>query len=371
MHIVIVTNLPTPYRVPLFNLLSKRLTNRGWQLTVVFLVRHYARRKWTVDERTLEFDHIYVEGGHAVVGDALIAFSPTLFQSLMRLQPDAVIVGSMGFPAVWSAAYAIVKAIPFVLWSGETRAQAVRRSDCCGVRRSVRKFLARLASAGLAYGSEARDYLCELGMSFDRIDIAINTVDTDFFLLSPTIRQRSENIRFLYVGHFTRLKGVANLLEAYSKLPSVGVELHLVGEGEEEERLRQIVKDKNLRNVTFWGFRQKEELRELYALGDVFVFPSYYDVWGLVCVEAMASGLPVLSSRFAGCTRDIVRDGINGFVIDPDNVRDLVDKMRFFVAHPHLLRDFQSAARETVTGEFSMDRCVDGFEVCLRRIAKY
>jgi glycosyltransferase involved in cell wall biosynthesis len=370
MHVVIVTNLPTPYRIPLFNALSKRLAARDWRLTVVFLVRGYARRKWDVNVKNLEFEHEFVKGRHAVVGEALVAFSPALFHSLRRLRPDAVIVGSMGFPALWTALYSILYSKPFVLWSGETRIQATRRKDYFGVRRNVRRFLVRLASAGLAYGSEARDFLSELGMSAERIDIAINTVDTNFFLTSVMNRPTHENVRFLYVGHFTRLKGLTALLEAYSKLNSGRVELHLVGEGEEEQRLREMVKTKNLCNVTFWGFRQKEELTYLYAQGDVFVFPSYYDVWGLVCVEAMACGLPVLGSRHAGCTRDIIQDGKNGFTIDPDNVEDMVDKMQFFLTYPHLLPEFQKMARETVVNKLSIDRCVEGFETSLRKIVR-
>jgi glycosyltransferase involved in cell wall biosynthesis len=100
----------------------------------------------------------------------------------------------------------------------------------------------------------------------------------------------------------------------------------------------------------------------------VFVFPSYYDVWGLVCVEAMACGLPVLGSRHAGCTRDVIQDGKNGFTIDPDNVEDMVDKMQFFLTYPHLLPEFQKMARETVVNKLSIDRCVEGFETSLRKI---
>lgn len=370
MHIVIVTNLPTPYRIPLFNALSRRLARRDWRLTVVFLVRGYARRKWDMDEKNIEFEHEFVEGRHTVVGEALVAFSPALFRSLRRLRPDAVIVGSMGFPALWTAVYSILHSVPFVLWSGETRTQATRRRDYFGMRRSIRRLLARLASAGLAYGSEARDFLMELGMSTDRITIAINTVDTKFFLTSAKDRLPHDKIRFIYVGHFTPLKGLHALLEAYSSLDSGRAELHFVGEGEEEPRLKEIVANKKISGVTFWGFRQKDELPRLYGMADVFVFPSYYDVWGLVCVEAMACGLPVLSSRHAGCTRDMVQEGLNGFTIDPDDVKDMTDKMQFFLTYSHLLPEFQKMARETVVNKLSIERCVEGFEVSLRKIVR-
>lgn len=370
MHVVVVTNLPTPYRIPLFKALSKRLTAKGWRFTVLFLVRGYARRKWEVDERTLTFDHEFVQGRQVVIGEALVAFSPALFTCLRRHRPDVMIVGSMGFPALWTTLYSMLYSVPFLLWSGETPRQAARRPDYVGIRLLIRRFLARRARGGLAYGKDARDFLRDLGIPDDRIDIAINTVDTEFFLASAQDGRATQKIvRFLYVGHFTRLKGLHALLEAYSHLDSGRVELHLVGEGDEQVRLKETVANKKLSHVTFWGFRQKEELPRMYALGDVFVFPSYYDVWGLVCVEAMASGLAVLSSRHAGCTRDVIQDGLNGFTIDPDNVEDLAEKMRFFLTHTNRLPEFQRAARETVKKKFSMDRCVDGFERGLEKIA--
>ncbi len=92
----------------------------------------------------------------------------------------------------------------------------------------------------------------------------------------------------------------------------------IIGSGPEEEALRRQASQLGLPNVVFVGFVTPAELPAYYGLADVFVFPSLVDVWGLVVNEALACGLPVLASRYAGATQELVEpyDGI-GEVIDP------------------------------------------------------
>jgi glycosyltransferase involved in cell wall biosynthesis len=78
-----------------------------------------------------------------------------------------------------------------------------------------------------------------------------------------------------------------------------------VGEGDETARLKSIAQELNLRNVHFVGFKSGDDLARYYAAADVFVFPSLIDVWGLVVNEALASGLRVLGSQYAGSVQEL------------------------------------------------------------------
>ena len=93
--------------------------------------------------------------------------------------------------------------------------------------------------------------------------------------------------------------------------------LVIAGEGAARADLSRVAKDIEPGQVQFPGFVQREELSSYYALADAFVFPSHTDPWGLVVNEAMACGLPVISSDAAGCTADLVKDGCNGWSSAP------------------------------------------------------
>jgi glycosyltransferase involved in cell wall biosynthesis len=79
--------------------------------------------------------------------------------------------------------------------------------------------------------------------------------------------------------------------------------------------------------VVFPGFRQIDEIRAFYAGAGAFIHPALSEPWGLVINEAMASGLPVLSSRNVGAAEELVQEGVNGFSFDPEDVEELAGLM--------------------------------------------
>jgi glycosyltransferase involved in cell wall biosynthesis len=79
--------------------------------------------------------------------------------------------------------------------------------------------------------------------------------------------------------------------------------------------------------VIFAGFRQVGELRDFYAGAGVFIHPALSEPWGLVINEAMASGLPILTSNNVGAAEELVREGVNGFSFDPEDVEELAGLM--------------------------------------------
>ena len=146
----------------------------------------------------------------------------------------------------------------------------------------------------------------------------------DCVLYSPE-KRRTEVVRerygiraskiLLYVGRIAPEKDITTLLLALRQLPeSVNSDLHLliVGDGPLLQELRSQAPG----NVTFTGVRHGEELAELYASADLFVFPSCTETFGNVVLEAMASGLPVIAAD-AGGTRDLVVPGVNGSLFEP------------------------------------------------------
>ncbi len=134
-------------------------------------------------------------------------------------------------------------------------------------------------------------------------------VDTGRF--SPARKKTDGQFRIGWVGRLTPEKNVRSLVEVERQLLEMGArDFHIlvIGDGSEREWLRQ-----NLKFASLPGFLQGEELANAFASMDVFVFPSQTDTFGLVILEAMASGVPVVLSPQAG-NRIGIRHGLEGFL---------------------------------------------------------
>ena len=146
-------------------------------------------------------------------------------------------------------------------------------------------------------------------------------------------------LRFIYAGQSSIRKGIPVLIEAWEKAQLRDAELLLVGSWQlAADRLKKLPS-----GVRFVGPVGPESLRELYRESDVFVFPSFFEGFGLVILEAMACGLPVIASdRSAG--PDILDDAC-GRVVTAGEVEPLTEWLHWFAANRDLLPQMKKAAR--------------------------
>jgi glycosyltransferase involved in cell wall biosynthesis len=142
-----------------------------------------------------------------------------------------------------------------------------------------------------------------------------------------------EGLTFVYVGGLWPRKGVSDLLQAYAQFlaqTDAPASLLIVGSGQLQEALQEQACELGLPRVIFTGFVQKPELPRLLVLGDVFVFPTLADVYGYVVEEAMACGLPVVSTDVIGEAPTRVEAGVNGFLAPAADPRRLATAMAEF-----------------------------------------
>ncbi len=154
--------------------------------------------------------------------------------------------------------------------------------------------------------------------SAPQMDIATipNGIDTEKYhpSLNGAARPR---VRLIFVGRLSVQKDLPTLIAAMSQVvqQTPDVELHIVGDGPERERLEQQVNQHHLTShVTFRGWVGKEDIVECYQHADVFVLPSRYEGMPNVVLEAMACGLPIVATNIAG-SNELVEEGVNGFLI--------------------------------------------------------
>jgi D-inositol-3-phosphate glycosyltransferase len=170
-------------------------------------------------------------------------------------------------------------------------------------------------------------------------------VDTDLFRPGDreTVRSRLDvpgAPLVLYVGRIAPIKGLETLLAAIARLRQrgSGVRLAVVGGEADEPRdgheaeIRRSVDALGLREVvSFIGALPQETLRDYYIAADVTVLPSYYESFGMVALEAMACGSPVIGSRVGGLATT-VRDGVTGFLVRDGDAEALADRIEAVVS---------------------------------------
>lgn len=157
------------------------------------------------------------------------------------------------------------------------------------------------------------------------------------------------------VGRLSPEKGHAGLIEALGQLRSqnVAVRLKLVGDGPQEDALRNIVARAELADhVEFAGRLDEISTLSAIAKADILVLPSFMEGLPIVLMEALALGVPAVSTRVAGIP-EIILDGETGLLFDPGNWADLEEKLRLIIGDESLRTKLSEAGQELVEHEFS------------------
>ncbi len=174
-------------------------------------------------------------------------------------------------------------------------------------------------------------------------------VDTDLFrpeLASGAMRERLHGGHddtghlLLYIGRLSAEKQIERIRPVLEAMPEA--RLALVGDGPHRQQLERHFDGTA---TTFVGYLAGQELASAYASGDAFLFPSSTETLGLVLLEAMAAGCPVVGANRGGIP-DIVSDGVNGCLYDPDQPASLPTAVQRLLGDPAARRQLRLAARE-------------------------
>jgi glycosyltransferase involved in cell wall biosynthesis len=162
----------------------------------------------------------------------------------------------------------------------------------------------------------------------------------------------------LCVGRLTKNKGQHILLQTCFELKQSAQHFHLtfVGDGEDRESLENLTAELDLKSqVTFTGSVGQEKIKEFYKKADLFVLPSFAEGVPIVLMEAMAMGVPVISTNITGIP-ELIEDGKSGFLTFASDIGDLKQKMMFLFTNPNLRAEFTKNARKTVELNYNIGK---------------
>lgn len=203
----------------------------------------------------------------------------------------------------------------------------------------------------VAVSQAAADVARASGVPADKLRVLHNGVDLSGFQPLPAPQRPVTTV--LGLGRLTRQKGFDLLADAVGRVP--GLHLELVGEGEEAAALRAA-------GATLHGW--VEDVRPLMSRADIVAIPSRWEGFGLVAVEAMASGLPVVAAAIPGLD-EVVGDA--ALLVPPDDVDALAEALAR-LAGDAALRARLRAAGPARAARFSLDRMVQGYEALYREL---
>lgn len=204
--------------------------------------------------------------------------------------------------------------------------------------------------------SYSKKSFVDKGFPENKIKVVPFGIEKDFAKDHTTdFKRKSDNKKvILYVGRLELLKGVQYLLKAFSMIKGKNLELWLVGPvlPEAKSFLKSYGDDER---VKILGVIQRNELKKIYSNADLFVFPSLNDAFGLVVLEAMSFGLPVITTENS-CSDDVITDGLDGFIVpirDPVAIRE---RTEILLQDDELRYKIGKRAKEKVVKNFSEER---------------
>lgn len=302
--------------------------NEIWPLTLIGKVKEKSGLSFNVEKglRTYRYKNYNFIPKHPLMFNVFDKRMEKLYKEVVKKEGKVDVIHAQS--SLWggiSAAYVAKKYnIPLVITehSSVKRGQYVRESY---YKRIVNSY--KSADAIIAVGNGLKKEIEELTSRKD-IKVIGNLVDLSLFNIRNIKRENDEFI-FFSVAFLEGEKGLDTLIKAFSmRFKNEKVRLVIGGDGSQREWLESIAKSEGIENqVTFTGALSREEVASWMNKCDAFVLPSRYETFGVVYIEALASGKPVIGT-FNGGAEDIVTKDV-GILVNIDNIKELSDAMDY------------------------------------------
>lgn len=327
ISIGILTNMPTPYRKPMWEAYAKIPDT---ELHIYYCVDSESDRKWKVAKAKNVHEH-FLRG---------VSFGITnhVNREILGIcrRHDLWLVG--GYSTISSQLLILACKFfrkPYVILFDGISPKKLKIKESY-LKFKWKKFLAKSCSAWLGNGIVGRLYAKKLGIENEKVFNQYLTVDTVRFksLLSrkaefreakrSTLGIPSDAFVILYVGRIIKEKGLHDLIAAFIQAKEANKKVHLliVGHGEYETQLKS--ETRGIEDLIFTGHVEYDNIHEFYFASDLFVLPTYDDVWGLAVAEALACGIPAVTTTAAGIGMDM--ENLD-YLIEPGDVNACADKI--------------------------------------------
>ena len=222
--------------------------------------------------------------------------------------------------------------------------------SCCVTHRmAMQRVLGHSGAVLIGGPSFAREVHERLETPLDRFTFVPGAVDTARF--TPGERSTSP-VRLLYHGRVDRRKGVLDFIESLARISPDGWTATISGIGPDVDAAKSLVEARLPGRIDFKGYIDYNDAPALYRVHDIFVSPTYAEGFSNTILEAMASGLAVVSCRAVGVT-DCLRDGVNGLLVEPGDVGALANRLERLISNEALRAELADTALAEARSTYS------------------
>lgn len=390
IKLVILTSHPIQYQAPLFQLLAKQ---PEIDLTVYFCW-DFGVQEPTYDTefgKKIKWDIPLLEGyNYKFLKNYSLKpssnfwgrINPNIIKELINYN-TLLVFGWNSFTNWLAFITAFIFKIP-VLLQGEApfNQELLKPKWKIRIKKIILGWLFRRISAFLYIGEENKKFYQYYGVPDKKLFSCPYAVDNERFIKQAKSEKREANrkelgikdrdVVILFVGKLIEKKRPMDLLKAYQLIThnsqlKTQIALLFVGDGTLRPELEKYVKEHNLKNVHFVGFKNQTKLPQYYALADIFVLPSGIgETWGLVVNEAMCFGLPIIVSNVVGCGLDLVKNNENGFIFPLGNIEKLTAYLKDLVIDEEKRKKFGEKSFEIIQN-YIHERDIEGILKALKQ----
>ncbi|RZL00364.1 MAG: glycosyltransferase [Rubrivivax sp.] len=306
----VVTNVPAPYRVPVWKCLSE--SDRVEPHIIYCAPAHIDP---TLTGITEEYGVHFLKGKYLDYEDGFMHMDLSVIRALEKIKPDVVVTTGYIPTYLYAFAWAVLKGVPHVAMTDGTH---FAESSLTWVHRLVRRLVfARTKSfVGACLGS--KELFLSYGVPADKIHLS-PLCDNNALFSSGVSEPKYD---FIFCGQFVDRKNplfAIGVADGVAKRLGRPVSIRFLGKGPMEAEIREAaLRTEGRVDLSFAGYLLQKDMPAEYAASRVFLFPTRLDCWGVVVNEACAAGLPCMVTPYTGVAGELVVDGENGYVCDFD-----------------------------------------------------
>jgi len=221
--------------------------------------------------------------------------------------------------------------------------------DASGIRKKLIEFFFKKTDSVVLL---CNDWMDKITKKYSIKNAVVINNPVPFDLAKVKIGERKptvDSITILFLGFLIKTKGIYDLIEIAQKLNGspFTYKILVCGKGEEESSFVKKIKERDLDNIEYLGWVSGETKLDLFRTSDIFLLPSYKEGMPMVILEAMAFGLPIISTCIAGIP-DMVKEGINGYLLESGDIDGFVEKIKILSLDKPLRETFGNESRNLV-----------------------
>lgn len=364
-HIVIFRTSASFLDVKTYNCqelgLAKALAVKGYQVTLIMGGLKYEHIKYSYCNHVIDIHYLKYKSIHQAMA---------LFEGwkplLERLHPDVIQIHDLGiYMSYLVSKWAKRHQIRCVLIQGNyetTQKPILKQIELCFNAVVGKRVLSNVNAIGCKT-EEASNYvaryckrktqLTPIGLDADRFT---DCNDGGMFRQKHGLYNKKV---LLYIGKLEQRRNPLFLLQMMLEMPEDYV-LVLVGDGPQTKDVGAFIKNNNMKNVLLLGKKRQEELPAIYAFADLFLLASNYEIFGMVILESMYFGTPVISTSTAGA-KTIIDNGNDGVVIDSLKVSNWIGCVKDICGDKDKLSNMRIAAKRKIQEHLVWDKAADNF----------